>query len=150
MEKRVASLFACVGVAMLAVAASLYAHDRRFRAQAIETRGTVIALERVLSENGHTYKPVVRFHAGGGGLEGQPREFRPSRSSNPAAYAIGEEVAVFYDPADPGRAQIGGWLAHWGTVTVVGGMGAIFAGIGGGLLVSARGARQEKARPLGR
>ena len=74
------------------------------------TTGIVVKMEESSSaENGCcVYSPVIEFAA-----NGQTYSFEGDNASNPPAYAVGEEVSVLYDPANPDTAQINKWTERW-------------------------------------
>jgi len=74
---------------------------------------------------------VVRFTTAGG----ETIEFQ-SRSSNPPAYARGEQVTVLYLPEAPHDARIQGFFSLWGLPLVFGSVGSVFLLMGGGFALS--------------
>jgi hypothetical protein len=75
---------------------------------------------------------VVRFVA----PSGAEIEFQTSYSQSPAPYDVGERVEVLFRPDHPHDARISGFGSLWALPTIFGGMGLVFAGIGGGILLS--------------
>lgn len=74
------------------------------------TTGLVVEMEESSTGEGGccVYSPVIEFSA-----NGQPYTFEGDNASNPPAYAVGEEVSVLYDPANPATAQINKWTERW-------------------------------------
>jgi len=74
------------------------------------TTGIVVALEESSTSEGGccVYSPVIEFSA-----NGQTYTFEGDNASDPPAYAVGEQVNVIYDPADPDTAQINKWTERW-------------------------------------
>lgn len=66
--------------------------------------GVVVALDERRDSDGVTYSPVVEFDTGG-----RTYRFDSGISSYPAAYDVGERVAILYDPANPNHAKIKAW-----------------------------------------
>lgn len=124
-------LFAAIGLGLLLGAAAVYSHTASFVSRASRAHGTVTAmLPQRSSSNGTTYKPVVRFELAGGQME-----FADSVSSNPPAYQVGEAVSVLYLESSPNDAKIDSFMSLWFLPTLLGGMGAIFLALGGGLIL---------------
>lgn len=63
-------------------------------------------------------------------LDGTLGEYHSSTCSTPPAFAIGERVAVYYDPQNPERARIDSFTENWIGSLIVGGIGLIFLLIG--------------------
>jgi hypothetical protein len=140
--------FSALGLAMLAGALFWYQSVTAFVAGASLAQGTVTELVRSQSGgDSPTYRPVVRFNA----ADGQAVEFVSSAGSNPPSYSKGEKVEVFYKPSDPQKAMINGFFSLWGGPLIVGGMGAVFFLIGGGIWLFSRlrGQRDEYLRTRG-
>ena len=141
-------LFSAVGLAMLAGALFWYQSVKSFVAGASVAQGTVVELLRSQSgSDSPTYRPVVRFNAAGG----QAVEFTSRAGSNPPSYRKGEQVEVFYKPADPQNAMINGFFSLWGGPSIVGGLGTVFFLIGGGiwLFTLLKGQRDDYLRTHG-
>ena len=126
--------FTAVGAAMLIAALYWVQSTRSFVAAAAVAQGTVIDLEASRSDNSTTWRPVVRFNL----PDGRAVQFSSSMSSNPPSYHKGERVEVLYQPSQPYNAKINGFLSLWGGPLIVGGLGAVFFLIGGGILVFTR------------
>ena len=110
-----------------------YDSTRRFLAGAATATGTVTELvRREGREQGDspTYAPTVRFRT----ARGQSVELVGTPSSNPPAYSVGDEVRVLYDAARPNQASIDGIFSLWGVALILGGLGAVFAAVGGFVL----------------
>src|SRR5689334_477771 len=137
--KTFSMLFAAVGLVLLAITAFLVLDTRSFIATSTETSGTVIDLVPVRSDNGVTYRPVVRFRD----KQGQTIEFSSSSSSNPPGYSRGETITVLYRPSNAQDARINGYFSLWGGATIVGGLGTVFALVGGGIMLGGRIIRQQ-------
>lgn len=119
-------VFGLVGLGLLAGASFAVYSLLEFRAGAVTAPGTVVGLEGG--------RPVVEFVD----LEGEARRVGGQVSSQPPAYHRGESVTVRYSPGEPAAARIDGFLESWFAPVLLGGMGSVFAGIAGGLLISER------------
>ncbi len=105
-----------------------FLHTRTAIARAISADGAVVDLISSIDSDGDTvYYPRVRFRTQAGGMQ----EFTGSVGSRPAAFDVGEGVRVLYDPERPGDARIDTFFQLWFLPLLLGGMGIIFAGIGG-------------------
>lgn len=133
-------VFLGIGCLMLAFAVLVLINTKRFIAGAASTQGTVVELIEKRDSDGSTYKPVVRYQA----PDGRVITYTASFSSNPPAYDVGEIVEVLYAPDDPQDVKIKGFMSLWFLPTLLGGMGLIFAGIGGGIVLARRGGERKK------
>jgi hypothetical protein len=125
-------VFAIVGAGMLLGAGAMRAHTSTFLAHASAAQGTVVALQpKRSSDNGSTtYSPVVRFEH-----DGQMIEFTSQTSSSPPAYHVDEIVPVLYLDTNPYDAKLNAFFSLWGGVVILGGLGAVFLLIGGGMIL---------------
>jgi hypothetical protein len=112
-------IFGGVGVAMLAVASALLLSTIAFRSGAQRVPGRVVGLD--------SGKPVVEFSS----PDGATHRIVGSVSSSPPAYEIEEGVTVLHPPGRPAEARIDGLLESWFLPSLFGGLGTLFAGIGG-------------------
>lgn len=85
------------------------------------TTGIVTTLSEVRSSDGITYAPIVEYAP----LSGQTLSFKDSFSSSPAAYAIGEQVAVIYNPDQPEIAMIDRGWKNWILTSICAGLGLL-------------------------
>jgi len=140
--KKLRVVFLVIGGLMLFIALLLWNNTRRFVANAASAQGKVIELIEVRDEDDGsiTYKPVVAYEA----ANGRSLRFTASFSSKPAPYRVGERVEVLYAPRDPSDARIRGFSSLWLGPTILGGLGVVFAGIGGGLLLAHRSGERKK------
>jgi hypothetical protein len=115
-------VFAGIGLAMLLAAAILAGHETFAADGMLPTVGEVVAFQN--------NKPVVRFPISAS----QTVTVVGSVSSRPPAYDIGEKLRVFYDPRRPQHALIDSFLERWFVPVLIGGLGGLFATIGGGFL----------------
>ena len=127
--KIIALIFLLIGMGLIAGSMALYSHENTFLAQAKLAQGTVKALVPSHSSNSITYHAGVEFIT----AEGATIQFTSSSGSNPPAYHLEEKVEVFYIPSQPERAEIKGFFSQWGAVAILGGIGMVFALIGGGI-----------------
>lgn len=125
----IGSIFLLVGLGLLTGAFFVERSARRFDASAVSAAGTVIDLARQSSDDGYTYAPVVEWYD----EAGTRQEFVGSVASSPPAYDRGEAVAVLYPPGKPGKAKVADFTNRWFETLVLGGMGAVFSLVGGGI-----------------
>lgn len=126
-------LFLVVGGVFLAIAVFSARNTQTFIAESTAAPGTVIDMVRRQSNDSDTYAPVVRFTT----QAGDTIEFTSNTSSSPPSYHTGESVEVLYRPNAPHAARINGFGSLWGTALIIGGLGAIFFAIGGGIVLAA-------------
>jgi hypothetical protein len=133
-------LFPVLGVLLLVGALLLANNSRRFVASAHATPGTVVELIASRDSDGTTYKPVVRFTA----TDGREITYTETFSGNPAPYDVGETVEVLFTPDEPSKARIKGFMSLWLGPAILGGMGLIFAAVGGGIFFASVSGRRKK------
>ena len=137
-------VFFAAGLALLAGSGYSFLHTRAAIARAVPAEGTVVDLIASRDSDGDTmYYPRVRFRTGAGDLE----EFTGGVGSKPAAFDVGEGVRVLYDPERPGDARIDTFFQLWFLPLLLGGMGIVFAGIGGAGIGAGRSSRAPSAPP---
>lgn len=113
----------------------------RFAAHAVETMGTVVRLTESRNNDGGTmYTPVVTFQV----PDGREITFTESYSQNPPSHQEGDTVEVLYAPKNPRDATIKGFGSQWFGSTLLCGMGVLFAGIGGGVMLAGRLGEKKK------
>jgi hypothetical protein len=104
--------------------------DRAFVERAGRATGTVVR---------NPSSPVIRFETS----KGAPVEFRSSVTSSPPRYALGQRVAVLYDPEEPRNARIDGSFEVMGRSIILAAVCAVFWTIA---LAIVLGAWQQKVR----
>lgn len=134
--------FLGVGVLCGAIAVFFLVRTRRFLAGAVDAQGTVISMVASSgSEGGTVYSPVVQFRA----QDGQTVTFTDSVASSPPSHQAGDVITVKYSPGDPQSARIGTGFRLWFVPVLLGGLGAIFLAVGGGLYLFGPDAEAEPA-----
>jgi hypothetical protein len=125
-------VFSLLGFLLVAIGVFILIRTRAFISRSQETKGTVInLLTSHGSEGGITYAPVFRFTT----IQGQVMEVAESVYSNPPGFSVGQIVDILYDPQDPSNARAKKWSSLYFVPLLLGGMGAIFGGVGVVLLV---------------
>ena len=124
-------VFAIIGACMLAGAFVICSSTASFLERSVTAQGTVEELIRSRSSDSVSYYPLVQFITS----DGQQVEFQTNSGSNPPLYDQGERVSVLYEPSSPQAAKIDGFFSLWGGALIVGGIGLVFALIGGGMWV---------------
>jgi hypothetical protein len=138
-------LFLVAGLGMLGGAGYLVADTRHDIAVGASAEGVVIDLILSRDSDGDdTYYPRVRFAT----PTGESVEFTGSVGSTPAAFDVGEAVAVLYDPADPQDARIDSFFQLWFGPLILGFLGFVFTAIGGGAVVAALRSGRGSAAPI--
>ena len=137
-------IFLLVGLGLLGGTAFLVADTRSDIARADKADGTVVDLIGEQDSDGDTmYYPRVRYVT----RYGNPVEFTGSVGSSPAAFDVGESVGVLYDPAAPEEARIDTFFQLWFAPLILGGIGLVFAAIGGGGALAASRAQSRSEKP---
>lgn len=127
----VGSIFLVVGLGMLAGGFAIWRSNAAFAAHAIGADGTVTDLAySSSSKGGGTYRPVVEFST----ADGKRVHITGSTGSNPPSHSRGDHVRVLYDPANPEHGKIDSFMEQSFGVLMLGGMGAIFGLVGGGIV----------------
>jgi hypothetical protein len=132
-------VFLLIGAGLLVGAGLVASRTQSFLAGAESAPGKVVGMRPHRSDRGTTYAPVVEFQPASGARQ----TFEESTSTSPPAYRLGEAVEVLYDPSDPTDARLRGLFSLWGGSLILGGIGAVFALVGGGMLLSRRAARRS-------
>ncbi len=119
------------GVGLLVGAGFAVWSEVEFRRIAVETDGRVVQMLSHSSRSSsggssRTYTPVFAFRL----PDGKEIRVEGGVSSNPPCCTVGEAVRVRYDPAQPDRAAMTGFMSSWFVATLLGGMGITFTGFG--------------------
>lgn len=135
-------LFLVVGILLLAgaVVTNLVRADDWQRRSAhttgmvvdITTSHSVMRQSDGTRKRSTTYCPVVEFI-----VDGRTQTFESDICTDPGP-RIGERREVRYDPANPADATLDSWTARWLLVTILGGVGGLFSGLGALVLVLIR------------
>lgn len=102
-------------------------NNYQLRTTGASTIGTVIRLEESSDSDGTSYSPVFQYQ-----VNGQTYEFESQNSSNPPTHRVGDQDTIFYDPANPSKAQIDSFLDMWlapGMLTCIGGAGFLITNL---------------------
>ncbi|MDR3386501.1 MAG: DUF3592 domain-containing protein [Rudaea sp.] len=135
------AIFFVVGMGMLTGGISLWRSHSDFMAHALSAEGVVTdQAYRRSTKGGGTYSPVVEFNT----PDGKIVHMTGATGSGTPSYVRGERVRVLYDGANPEHAQIDSFMESWFGILILGGMGLVFALVGGGILRSQ--VRQRKVR----
>ena len=126
----VGGIFGALGLVFVAIAGWAYLNDRSFAETAVHAQGWVVEMNDTGGSDGYSYTPVIEFRDADGTLH----RFASGVSSNPPRYSIGESVEVLYQPGAPDEAVIDEFLDRFLLPAIFGGLGTLFAAIGGGLL----------------
>lgn len=145
----VSRVFMVIGLLFLVGAVWAWSSASTFIAHAESAEGTVIELVDVRdSDGGYTYAPRVHFET----AKGREIEFTSNHSSNPPSFHEDQRVRVLYDPQEPYEAKIDSFGQLWAPAVFLAVFGAIFFGIGGGIVWwrRARQATQQRLKAQGR
>lgn len=135
-------LLLIVGLGLLIGGFFVWRSQSDFVAHALHAEGTVTTLHFHGGSRGKgSYYPVVEFTA----QSGQIIQFTDSSGSASPAYSRGDHVQVLYDGVDPQQASIDSFASKWSGVLTLGGVGLVFALIGGGVIWSRLNQRKVRA-----
>lgn len=145
-------VFPLVGLGLLAGAGLAVWMELSFRQRAVEAEGRIVQMipRSSTDSDGHrstTWTPVFVFRL----PDGKEMRVVAGYSSSPPCCTVGEVIRVRYDPADPSRAQMAGFLASWLVATILGGIGLVFllAGLLAARLMRRLGGAVAMAVPAG-
>ena len=85
-------------------------------------KATGVIIRNDTFDNSETFVPVVSFHD----EEGNEYRFVSGIASSPAAFQAGDEVMVYYEPAQPQVARINSFFQMYLTEFILIGLGFIF------------------------
>ncbi len=119
-------LFFFLGIAVLIYSAVALIKRRRQIAAWAPGMGVVTGLVTESGQRGYIYCPVVQFTTS----TGIPCNFKSSVGSNPAPYAVGQNVNIIYDPQNPQNAEINSSTSLWFVSGCSFAMGLAFTGLG--------------------
>lgn len=120
-----------LGLLLLAGAGAAVHAELAFRRIAVETDGWIVRMvERVSREDGRItrrYAPVFAFTL----PDGRQIEIESATATDPPCCRSGDAVRVRYDPADPHRASMTGFMESWFLPLVLAlmGLGSLFLGV---------------------
>lgn len=82
----------------------------------VHARGTVKHLDGSISTNpgaagSWVWVPIIEYHAAGKILSGRVSYWQ--RFNARSKYSVGDEIAILYDPRDPARFILDGWIEHF-------------------------------------
>lgn len=129
----VGGIFTPMGLLFAGIGGAFFLDDQQLEANGARAQGTVIALNRHRDNDGDTmYRPEVEFRDS----NGTQHRFVSSISSSSPGVSRGEQVDVIYDPDAPGDATIDSFMQRYFFPLIFGGIGSIFAILGGWFLWS--------------
>ena len=125
-----------IGLVLLAIGGVMYLINAVFisRAELVDGTVTLINTSFDADYNSTTFCPLVRYTT----KAGQPLTYDSDVCSSPADYKVGDQVQVYYDPQNPGKAQIKNFWSQYLQSITMGGLGLPFVGLGALLLISSR------------
>ncbi|MGF1727346.1 DUF3592 domain-containing protein [Photobacterium nomapromontoriensis] len=112
-------LFLLIGILLLYVSFTLTQSTNKFLDTAIQTQGSVIALQR---DSEGVYFPIFEFTTN----DGQPVQIKSSSGSQAPKYHENEAVTILYSPDDPNEARLNDTFSIYGGGIITGGIGFVF------------------------
>jgi hypothetical protein len=126
-------VFILIGLPIMGLGWHLLQRERARVVRSVRTTGVVEALvtsrypSPVRAGTSSSTAPTIRYRD----ATGHEYAFTArGAATRPASYAVGEQVTVYYDPAQPYDAQLHGFLAQWMGPAMVIGMGLVFTLLG--------------------
>src|SRR5262249_55591245 len=129
-----AYVFGAIGLVTGSVAVALLVVHLQFAASAASAEGVVV------EDHG---TPRVKFE-----VAGRTYEIRGRVRSRPPSYTAGEKVTVIYPPEHPEEGRIDSFVQASLAATITGGLGLVFGGIGGAILIARIRAARRRERAL--
>lgn len=111
--------FLLIGAGLLYLSFTLTQSTKAFLETAVETQGTVIALQR---DSEGVYFPIFKFDTDAG----EAIQIKSSSGSQPPKYSEGETVSIFYSPDNPDDALLNDTFSLYGGGIITGGIGIGF------------------------
>ncbi len=100
----IGSVVAVLGILIASVGIWIGLDDRRSERKGRRARGRITEIETYISSRRTMHRPFFEFVA----EDGRSVRKRSSNASSSPTHAVGDEVDVWYDPADPDRSDIVG------------------------------------------
>ena len=128
-----------IGAVLILIGGVLYLINFIFTSQSDLVTGSVVSITKSLDEDyqSELLCPVVKYTT----KAGQTLSYDSNICTSPAAYAIGDQVEIYYNPGNPTQAQIKDfWSQNLEAVSMTG-MGLPFIAIG---LILLAGTRRRK------
>lgn len=143
--KAVGITFSIVGLAFVGAGLFLWLGPSLVFGRTSKTMGTVVDYVTSRSDGTLMYAAVVTYVPADAN-RGEGYRVTDGVNTSWRPYDLGERVVVRYNPDDPSSATVGEGIGVLGWVML--GMGTLFAGIGGGLLLRGVWQRRKRERLL--
>lgn len=115
-----------VGCGFLGSALQIYLRRKRFLADARAATGTVVEIRIDGVGRNAVSVPTFEFRT----AEGTLQRAESLMGSGLQGFAVGEAVAVRYDPGDPSRAEVDSFAVLWGLAMLRAGFAVLFLLLG--------------------
>jgi hypothetical protein len=124
------AIMLAIGLTMLVLAVAGLVSVVWFRSNAQSVMGTVVAEVLTPYSDGNSYCPVVSYTT----RNGQTLEHRSNICAWPAAYEVGDQVRMYYNPLNPSSVQMNNFFGTWFFPILFGFMGIVFSASSVGML----------------
>lgn len=114
--KLVGGVFAAIGLLELVIVVFIFISNQDLANNGVIVTATVVD---------DPYQPTFEYI-----FEGDTLYHYSSASSDPPSYHLGEQVEMYVNPVDPYDVMVNTFMDRWFVIVLVGGMGAVFFGIG--------------------
>ena len=133
-----------IGLVLILIGGVLYLINFIFISQAELVTGSVASITKSVDPdyNSELLCPVVKYTT----KAGQTLSYDSNVCTSPAAYAVGDQVEIYYNPANPTQAQIKNFWSQNLEAVSMAGMGLPFVAIGLILWVGTRRRKPESAQ----
>ena len=116
--KLMSLVFGLIGLLFLGIAAGIYYFQSKTISNSDFIQGRVIDMQY----SGDGAAPVITYRSGG-----KHRTWRSNTFSNPAAYELNEQVALYVNKDNPKDVVIDTFIDRWLLITIFGGIGLVFS-----------------------
>ena len=114
--KLVGGIFAFIGLIFLVIVTFVFISNQELANNGVVVTATVVD---------DPYQPTFEYV-----FEGDTLYYYSSTSSDPPSYHLGEQVEMFVNPVNPYDTLVNTFMDRWFLIVLLGGMGAVFFGIG--------------------
>lgn len=117
----VGSIFSLVGFILLGVGFLIYYVDKDIVQEQNKSHGIVTDL----LHSGNMSAPVITYT-----WQGKEYQYESNSYTSPSAFDYNEAVVLYVNPANPQEIVIDTFSERWLAITILGGLGIVFAGMG--------------------
>lgn len=116
--KTLAIIFTVIGLILVSLAIYFAVDKQQMLKSFASATGTVTDFR--VDDGDEMYAPIVEYS-----YEGQQYTYKSGTYSNPPAYDLNEQVAIFVNPENPQDIIIDSFMSKWLAVVILGSIGAL-------------------------